>query len=307
MTFAILAGLLISQGGSGAATKAAAEATDPNNLAIGAKGTVGAKIDQIVSTRDGKVVSVDDVARACAKSKYLFLGENHATKPHQQLQADLIEALVRAGRKPIVGLEMFQRPKQDVLDLWSAGKLTESQFIEQSDWKIQWGYGYEFYRPVFDAVRKNGLALVGLNVSRDWVRTTRRTGFESLPTSARLQLPVGLGLDNANHRNVFDSLMGGHEMGGPSMDKMYAAQVLWDEGMADTAVKYLQVHPAKPEEIFVVIAGSGHVMYGQGINYRIAKRGGGRGLTLVMTQSAEPIPVAKGIGDWVFVTRPAAK
>ena len=77
--------------------------------------------------------------------------------------------------------------------------------------------------------------------------------------------------------------------------------------MADTAMKYVRVNPLKSNEIFVVIAGSGHVMYGQGINYRIQKRGRMRGKTLVMTQSDMPAEVSKGIGDWVFVSVPVAK
>ena len=78
---------------------------------------------------------------------------------------------------------------------------------------------------------------------------------------------------------------------------MYAAQVLWDEGMADTAIKL-----RGEAEVFVVLAGSGHVMYGQGINYRIASRGQGTGVIVVMTQSSEPIQSSRGVGDFVFVT-----
>lgn len=303
MTLTLLTAMLLAQGGA----TATESGPNPNALPIGTKGSVEVKPAEIVSTRSGKAVTVEEIARSCEKSKYLFLGENHATKAHQDLQAQLIAALVKAGRHPIVGLEMFQRPKQDVLDQWSAGQLTEEQFILQSDWKTQWGYGYEFYRPVFEVVKSNKIPLVGLNVPRDWVRTTGKTGFDTLPTSARLQLPGELDTTNKNHRSVFDALMGGHSMAGASMDRMYAAQVLWDEGMADTAMKYYQVRPPKPEDIFVIIAGSGHVMYGQGINYRIQKRSGGRGPVVVMTQSNEPISVSKGLGDWVFVSRPPAK
>jgi uncharacterized iron-regulated protein len=77
--------------------------------------------------------------------------------------------------------------------------------------------------------------------------------------------------------------------------------VLWDEAMADTALKYLEVHRPNSRTVFVVIAGSGHVMYGQGINYRIAKRHGGEGITVVMADSNEPLPVSNGIGDFMMV------
>jgi membrane-associated protease RseP (regulator of RpoE activity) len=46
-------------------------------------------------------------------------------------------------------------------------------------------------------------------------------------------------------------------------------QLLWDEGMAERAVAYLRAHPDKT---LVVLAGTGHVEYGQGIPQRVARR-----------------------------------
>ena len=52
----------------------------------------------------------------------------------------------------------------------------------------------------------------------------------------------------------------------------------------------------------VVIAGSGHVMYNQGINLRLARRKAGEGITVVMTESTEPIAAANGLGDFLYVS-----
>ena len=221
------------------------------------------------------------------------------------MEASVVDALTKSGRQVAVGLEMYTRPKQDVLDKWSAGSLNEEQFLADSDWKGQWGFPYEFYRPVFETVRTNKLPLVGLNVPRDWVRTVGKTGFASLPLSAKMQLPSELFLGNKDHRHVFEAMIGGgHPGAGPSVDSMYGAQVLWDEGMADTALKYQMAVPPTPQSVFVVIAGAGHVMYGQGINYRIKRRKGGDGITVVMIQSDKPVEVARGIADFVYVTAP---
>ncbi|MFK9832816.1 ChaN family lipoprotein, partial [Escherichia coli] len=75
---------------------------------------------------------------------FVFLGENHATTDHQKMESAVIEALQAAKRKVVVGLEMFTRPKQDVLDEWSAGSLSEDAFLEKAEWKTQWGYPYHF-------------------------------------------------------------------------------------------------------------------------------------------------------------------
>ena len=52
-----------------------------------------------------------------------------------------------------------------------------------------------------------------------------------------------------------------------------------------------------------MIAGSGHVMYRQGINRRVEARGAGKGVTLVMAQADGPTTVARGLGDFVVVTK----
>jgi len=281
---------------------------DPNNLQIGRTGTAVVQPGQVYDLVNNRPAQLSDVAAAAKGKPFMFLGENHATRAHQQMEADVVSELLRAGRKPVVGVEFFQRPVQDVLDQWSAGALTEDKFLQDADWKKQWGYSYEFYRPLFEVVKQNKLPLVGLNVPRKWVSSVGRGGPSGLPWYAKSQLPE-LRLDNKTHRQVFDAMVGGHPMGagGPSADNMYAGQVLWDEAMADTAIKYRAAFPPKSEDVFVVVAGSGHVMYGQGINYRLARRKAGDGITVVMVQSDEPVTVARGIADFVYVTKPEPK
>lgn len=279
---------------------------DPMRLPIGPRMEVRAELNQVTSLRNGKPATADDVARAAEGQRWVYLGENHATKPHQQLQADIIKALVNRGRRVVVGLEMYTRPKQDWLDQWSAGSLSETDFLEKSEWKTQWGFPFEFYKPVFDAAKENKLPMVALNVPRDWVRQVGRQGLKALTTEQRLQLPSDIYLGNKAHKMVFEGLMGGHPMTGPAADNVYSAQVLWDEGMADTAIKWMERY-GDDKTVFVVIAGSGHIMYNQGINYRIDRRTKKKGVTVVMGQASGPVQVARGLGDFVYITEEAKK
>ena len=278
--------------------------TDPNRLHIGRRGEQTVAVDQITSLENGRGATPGDVALAARGKRFVYLGENHATAAHQQLEADVVQALVDDGREVIVGLEMYTRPKQSWLDQWTAGTIEEADFLAKSDWKGQWGYDFVFYRPVFDAVRKAKLPLIALNVPRDWVRAVGRDGYGALTTEQRIQLPSNLGEAAPDHKAVFNALMGDHPMAGPRGDNMYSAQVLWDQGMADTATKVLERTPTNPKTVFVVIAGAGHVMYGQGINGRIERQKAGSGITLVMIQSPTPVTVSKGLGDFVFVSKP---
>jgi len=258
-------------------------------------------INKLTSLSTRKEIKLEDLAKEADGYSYLYLGENHATKAHQDLQAAIIRALVARGRSVVVGLEMYTRPKQDWLDQWTAGKLSESEFLEKSDWKSQWGFPYDFYKPVFEAAKEHKLPMVALNVPRDWVRQVGRNGISALTTEQKLQLPVELFLGNTAHKMVFDALMGGHPVSGQQGANIYAAQVLWDEGMADTAIKWMDRFGTQ-QTIFVVIAGAGHIMYNQGINFRVERRTKKPGLTVVMGQAGADTSVARGLADYVFLS-----
>jgi uncharacterized iron-regulated protein len=258
---------------------------------------------RLTNLADNTASTAAEVAKAARGKQFVFLGEQHATPPDQQFEADVVEALARDGRQVVVGLEMYQRPRQMYLDRYIAGEIGEDEFILTSDWKGQWGFPFSFYRPVFDSARRHKFPLLGLNVPRDWVRSVGRAGFAGLTADQRDQLPKDMSLTNKEHRSVFEGLMGGHPgMSDAMMDNVYAAQVLWDEGMADTLVKYISDKKPNSRTVFVVIAGSGHIMYNQGINYRLAKRGYDKGVTVVMIQDNEPMSVSNGLADFVYLT-----
>jgi uncharacterized iron-regulated protein len=91
-------------------------------------------------------------------------------------------------------------------------------------------------------------------------------------------------------------------MTGTQGENIYSAQVTWDEGMATSALDYMNTRHNK-NAVMVVVAGSGHMMYGQGINYRITRKTGERTLNVMCLTSDGPREVSKGIGDFVFVSR----
>ena len=63
-------------------------------------------------------------------------------------------------------------------------------------------------------------------------------------------------MDDERHRARFDDLMKDHPDTGGSLDNLYAAQVLWDETMANTAANWLRErYPARQ---LVILAGSAH-------------------------------------------------
>ncbi len=272
---------------------------DPLLLPIGGKHHVNVQLGEMIDLHTRKRVNPMDVAHAAENTHYVYLGEEHGDALHHQKQADIIRALVADGRHVVVGMEQFTRPAQPSLAGWTLGWYTEDEFIQKSDWKHQWGMDYSLYKPIFDAAKELQLPIVALNIPRDWVHAVGQKGLSGLTDEQKAQLPNEIDLNNATHKQVFLAMIGGHPMTG--MDNMYAAQVLWDVAMSDTAVKYMTDHPS-PKEVMVVIAGSGHVMYKQGINWRVRNRAGDDGITVVMGQNDKARDVSAGVGDFFYLT-----
>jgi uncharacterized iron-regulated protein len=253
--------------------------------------------------RSGRSASAADVAAAAEGVRYVLLGETHDSPDHHRMQAEVIQALVARGRNVVVGLEMFTRPRQRDLNAWTLGWSDEARFIEESGWKTEWGYDFALYRPVFETIRAHRLRMVALNVPRDWVRAVGRGGPDALPEEARGQVPRPDRI-LPEHRRVFESMIGGHPLQGQRGDNMIAAQTLWDEGMADTAIKYFAANPGNPRTVMVILAGSGHVVHGAGINARLRMRAQAESVSVVGVDSDGPRLVNAGVADFVYLSAP---
>ncbi|HRJ26837.1 MAG TPA: ChaN family lipoprotein [Fimbriimonadaceae bacterium] len=279
-----------------------APAVDPYLLAIGPPGRVRVE-NGLTDLRSGQKATAAEVARAARGASFVLVGESHETPAHHQVQADIIRALVQDGRHVTVGFEMFTRPNQENLNPWTLGWWSEAEFVERAQWKTQWGYDFAAYRPVFEAIREFRLPMLALNVPRDWVRQVGRQGPAGLTPEQQAQVPA-LYLENTQHKTVFESLLGGHPLAGDQGRNMYAAMVLWDEGMADTALKYQAASPNNPQRVIVMLAGIGHALYKQGIDWRIQRRTGQKTVTVISIESDGPREVSRGLGDFVFSSKP---
>ena len=81
-----------------------------------------------------------------------------------------------------------------------------------------------------------------------------------------------MNFDDAAHRAEFDRLMAEHPHGAASafeIENFYAAQVVWDETMADNAARWVAAHA--PLRQLVILAGSAHCRQ-EAIPARIARR-----------------------------------
>ena len=134
-------------------------------------------LDGITDTKTGDLLTPRELVERLADTRILFIGEDHTDMDFHRVQARVLEELHRTGREVMIGLEMYPYTRQAILDEWSAGSLTEDEFVESSAWYDNWGYRWDYYRRIFLFARDNGIPMFGVNIPRDHVRTVRTKGL----------------------------------------------------------------------------------------------------------------------------------
>ena len=228
-----------------------------------------------------------------ASRRLVFVGETHDHYEDHLNQLAVIDGLRVRGKDLAIAMEPFQQPFQEDLDAYIAGTIDETELLRRTDWFERWRFDYRLYRPILRLARTQGIPVVALNVEREITEAVGDGGLDALSEAQRSRIPADLDRSDpayvARVRAVFDAHPmtrakdkdkdtgkdkdNGEEAGSDAtqarFERFLAVQLLWDEGMAERAATYLREHP---EKTLVVLAGSGHLEYGQGIPNRVQRR-----------------------------------
>ena len=250
---------------------------------------VAVVLDGITDTATGELLTPREMAERLADTRILFIGEDHTDMDFHRVQARIMEELHRSGREVMVGLEMFPYTRQEILNEWNAGSLTEEEFIESSGWYETWRYRWDYYRRIFLFARDNGIPMFGVNIPRDQVKTVRTKGFEGLSAQQAAHLPESVNTDSDEHRQLFRAYFEDDDalhaaISEEQWNGMYRAQCTWDAAMGWNARMALEHHGGE-DAIMVVLIGAGHVTYGLGAERQIKDVFDGRISSLV------PVPI----------------
>lgn len=210
--------------------------------------------------------------RRFAQMDVVYLGETHDSVADHAAQLAIIEAIYQENPNIAIALEMFQRPFQPVLDRYLAGKISEADLIAQTEYAQRWGFPWEFYAPIVRFAQAKQIPLLALNAPSEVVRQVSRSGLDSLTAEDFSYIPARGDIDtsNADYQAWIQDAFSGHGSHGSfDFENFFAAQVVWDETMAEVIATFKQNHP---DTVVIVLAGSGHVVYGYGIPDRVARR-----------------------------------
>ena len=221
----------------------------------------------------GEPVTYEDMFEDLLEARIIYLGERHTLDRHHGLQEKIIADLAAEGVEVAVGLEMLPADVQPVLDRYNSGEITFDEVAADVGWEDIWD-NYEDYRGAIEAGRAAGGPVLALNARRELAREIAKNGIDGLEPEWAAKVPDGVNTDQPDYeRELMRVMMVMAHATGQSdmMRRMFEAQVIKDEVMADAAARFMLSEEGQGRTV-VVLCGAGHISYGYGIPSRVRSR-----------------------------------
>lgn len=214
-------------------------------------------------------LSPDKLAAQVASKRIVFVGETHDRYDHHLNQLAIIRQIHQLDPNLAIGVEYFQQRFQSRLDDYIAGRTTENEFLRATEYYQEWGYDYRLYAPIFRFAREQRIPVRALNVPASLASAVAKTGIAGLSEEQRASLPKEIGTADEDYRSRLRQAFEAHGPAKPdAFDHFVEAQLVWDEGMAESAASYLKENQGRR---MVILAGSGHLAFGSGIPKRLER------------------------------------
>jgi uncharacterized iron-regulated protein len=219
---------------------------------------------QLLDGQNLSEVSIEQIKSHVTAGSVLVIGEIHDSVAHHQNQVEVLKSL--NDLRVSVGFEFFEWPNQTQVDQFTAGKISENDFLQQIGWgKIP----FDLYREqALYGPAHNGYT-VALNAPRTLTARISKVGLAGLTDEEKKLLPPDFKLGNANYYERFREVMGQH-VPESAIERYFAAQSTWDDTMAHVATSFLAKFP---EQALVIIVGDFHAAYDGGLPNRLRARG----------------------------------
>lgn len=253
----------------------------------------------IISAGTGAAVPYDEFMADLKKARLVYIGEIHTAKSHHDIQLKIIKELYNSNPDIAVGMEMFDRTYQDVLDLWIKGSLDRKSFIGRTHWYANWKYDFDLYGDTLEFVKENKIRIVGLNIPFHIPSKIATGGLESITGDDKKHIPEKIEISNSSHRKYVEEVFKMHRIKGrEDFDNFYMAQSVWDEAMAESAAFNIK------NDVMIVLAGNGHILK-FGIPERVFARNNLPFRNIFLAPAGSTADISQA--DYIWVTAPLDK
>ncbi|GEA61820.1 ChaN family lipoprotein [Vibrio comitans] len=214
-----------------------------------------------------KPLTLNSLPKQIFEADVVLVGEWHSHSAVHRFQSDLYRRLLEENSKVSLSMEQFSRPSQEVLDQYLQGEIGELALVAHGN---AWPNYTSDYRAIVEQAKSAGMPIIAANAPRDIVRCIGKVGpeyLQRLDSEERNFVAAHLDTSDRPYKVDFTEMMEGIDK--DVVEKMYAAQVSWDETMAESIAMHLT---EKPDHQLMHTAGKFHVEQGMGIAYSLKKR-----------------------------------
>ncbi|HEY4000730.1 MAG TPA: ChaN family lipoprotein [Candidatus Xenobia bacterium] len=224
---------------------------------------------RIFASADQTFISQDTLLARLSGLDVVMVGEAHDNAPCHAFELALLEGLTERRPALTLGLEMFERDVQPVLDGYTAGTTTEAEFAAASR---PWPNYATDYRPLVEWARQHHEVVLATDVPRSLAATVAHAGLQALrqvPPHVMRYFARHVDAPDDRYYSLFQDAMGQH--GGGDAALFYQAQCLKDDTMAESMADFLdQMAPDRP--FMLHINGAFHTDFGLGTAARLRTR-----------------------------------
>ena len=219
-----------------------------------------------------RFVEAETMVEALRVAPFVLLGEKHDNADHHRIQAWLLAALARHGRRPTVAWEMFtleqggaiadflRRHPRDATGLGPAVGWAESGW---PDWAI--------YQPIAAAALAAGLPLLAASLPRGQIRTVARQGWAAFDQAEVRNLRLDEAIPEAQQAAIREEVIEVHcrQLPETMIEPMVRVTTAKDAFMARRLRDGAGLSGADGA---VLIAGNGHVRRDRGGSWHLARQ-----------------------------------
>jgi len=226
-----------------------------------------ALVGKIWDAKAGAFVEARVVFERLAGARFVLLGERHDNPDHHRLQGRVLGELVKAGRRPVLVLEMLEVEQQPLLDQYCArGDASAAGFGAALGWeKTSWP-PFKDYQPIFEPAFAGKLPIFAGNVAQADAKALVKQGASALAAERVKQLRLEQAFPAPLEATLVDELRASHcgQLPENFLAPMALAQHARDAQMAEVLAR------AGAKDGGVLIAGGGHARLDRGVPYYLA-------------------------------------
>ncbi|PKH04829.1 ChaN family lipoprotein [Moritella sp. Urea-trap-13] len=196
--------------------------------------------DYNLQSASGQDVSLSRFVEEIKDADVVLVGEWHTHTGIHRFQTELLQAMLAAGDDVTLSMEQFTRDKQAVVNTYLAGEIGEGTLITQAN---AWPNYSSDYRPLVELAKTNNIDIIAANAPKHLIRCIGKEGIsyvDKLPADQRTWLAANINTQNSAYKTYFMASM--HHGDESQNEDKFAAQVTWDETMAESIVNYLADH-----------------------------------------------------------------